>query len=93
MLYINELPIYGERATFENIEDNNIITLKINNKREYCIVIGKTNTMIKIKKLNILLEENKIIFTINDNIDETTKNYLSFSRKIFKLQNTVYNLQ
>ena len=93
MLYINELPIYGERATYENIDNNNIVAVKINNKREYCIVVDKTDTMIKIKKLNILLEENKIIFTINDNIDETTKNYLSFSRKIFKLQNTVYNLQ
>ena len=92
-MYINELPIYGERATYENIDNNNIVAVKINNKREYCIVVGKTNTMIKIKKLNILLEENKIIFTINDNINETTKNYLSFSRKIFKLQNIVYNLQ
>jgi hypothetical protein len=92
-MYIKELPIYGERATFENINNNNIVAVKINNKREYCIVVDKTNTMIKIKKLNILLEENKIIFTINDDIDETTKNYLSFSRKIFKLQNIVYNLQ
>jgi len=92
-MYIKELPIYGERATFENINNNNIVAVKINNKREYCIVVDKTNTMIKIKKLNILLEENKIIFTINDDIDETTKNYLSFSRKIFKLENIVYNLQ
>jgi hypothetical protein len=92
-MHIKEMPIYGDRATFENINNDNIITLKINNKREYCIVVGKTDTMIKIKKLNILLEENKITFIINDNIDEITKNYVSFSRKIFKLQNVVYNLQ
>ena len=47
------MPIYGDRATFENINNNDIITLKINNNRYYCIVVGKTNTMIKIKKLNI----------------------------------------
>jgi len=92
-MHIKEMPIYGDRATFENINNDDIITLKINNKREYCIVVGKTDTMIKIKKLNILLEENKITFIINDNIDEITKNYVSFSRKIFKLQNVVYNLQ
>ena len=86
------MPIYGDRATFENINNNDIITLKINNNRYYCIVVEKTNTMIKIKKLNISIEENKIIFNINDEIDETTKNYLSFSRKIYKLQNTIYDL-
>lgn len=26
-MYINELPIYGERATFENINNNNIVAV------------------------------------------------------------------
>ena len=90
MIYINELPIFGDRATFDNINNNDIITVKINNERKYCIVTGKTNTMIKIKILNILLDENKILFNINEHIDETTKNYLSFSRKIYKLHNRIY---
>ncbi len=50
MIYISELPIYNIRASFNNIDINNIVTLKINNKRKYCIVIEKTNTMIKNKK-------------------------------------------
>jgi len=91
-MYIKELPIYGDRVTFKNINNDDIVTLKINSRREYCIVVGKTNTMIKIKKLNLLLEENKIFFIINNNIDEITRNYLSFSREIFKLQNVVYKL-
>jgi hypothetical protein len=92
MKYINEMPIYNIRVTYDNINVNDIITLKIDKKQKYCMVIGKTETMIRIKNLDLEVENNKIYFTINNLINEITNNYLSFSRKIYKLENVIHEL-
>ena len=91
MKYITELPIYNIRVTYDNINNNDIVTLKIDNKRKYCLVIGKTDTMIKIKNLDIEITHNKIIFNENDLIDKIAKNYISFTREIYKLENIIHN--
>lgn len=90
MPFINELPIYNERVTYENVNNDDIITFKLNNKRCFSIVIGKTPTSIKVKNLYIFVESDKIIFEISDIIDEITKNRLSFSREIYKLANIIH---
>ena len=92
MYYINELPIYDIRVSHNNTNNNDIITLKINNKRKYCLVIGKTNTMIKVKNLQIEINNDKIVFIVDNTIDVITKNYLSYTRRIHKLSNIIYNI-
>lgn len=80
------LPIY-ERVNKDNIKIGDIITSLINKKRHYYIIINITDTMIVIKNLDVYIDDEKVIFEINDTINNITKNYLSFSRQIHKVIN------
>lgn len=89
-MYIYGLPIYNNRVTKNNVNINDVITLKINGKRCYRYIVDITDTMIKVKCLDIIVDNQKICFIVNDNIDTITNNYLSFDREIYKVSNVIY---
>jgi len=85
---INGLPLYdSERINLDNININDIITYKINGYQNYSVVIGTTPTMIKVLDLICENTNTSINFYINNKINEITKNFISPSRKIYKVIN------
>ena len=87
---INGLPEYGDRVNIFNININGIITLKVKNIPIFCKVIGTTPTMIKVIDLDIAVTNECIKFKLKNSINITTKGYLTFTRKIYKLNNVIY---
>ena len=83
------LPEFGDKITKNNIQINDIITCEVNNRQIYCKVIDVTNTMIKVNDLISEIKNNEILFYVDDKINKTHNGYLSFTRKINKINNII----
>jgi len=84
---INKSYNEGDRVSRDNINENDIIKLKCNNKQIYCRVTGTTQTMVKVEGLDIENLDECVRFTINPTINNIHKNYLGFGRNMCILTN------
>ena len=82
-------PIYGERATINNVKINDIIIYYLKKSMTFSVVIGKTPTTIKVCELNCVYNfrmRGAYFYKIDKN-DSTTYKTLNPTRKILKLTN------
>jgi hypothetical protein len=69
---------------------NDIITYQVKKRPIYSKIIDITPTMFKVINFDIDIIGKHIYFFENNNINHVTKNYLSTTRKIFKIQNIIF---
>ncbi len=84
---INGLPVYGLRAKINNVNVNDIITYKVNGIFIFSVVVGTTNTMIKVQDLICENTQNGINLHINHKQNSITKCLLKESRRMIKIKN------
>lgn len=87
---ITTLPKYGERVNEYNVEEGDIITLKVKNRPIFCKVIGFTPTMIKVVDLKCHIYDDSIQFKISNKVNDTTKGMLSKTREMYKIIDVIY---
>lgn len=81
------LPEYGERATIDNVNINDIITNKVKGIWVFSVVIGTTSSLIKVVDLFYEITIDGVNLYINNERNSTKKGTLNPSRKIFKVVN------
>ena len=81
------LPQYGERANIVNVNVNDVITYKIDEKMIFSVVIGTTPTVIQVVDLFCENTIDGVNLYINREQNSTTKCKLKPSRRIFKVTN------
>ena len=80
---------YGDRVNISNISLNDVITYKVQGYWIFSIVIGTTNTMIKVVDLFCENTNCGINLYISKKRNHTTKCLLNPKRKIFKIKNVI----
>jgi len=81
------LPKYGERASINNVNINDVITYKVKGYYIFSVVLGTTLTMIKVVDLICENTENGVNLYVNNEQNITTKHLLKPTRKIYKVVN------
>jgi len=84
---MNGLPIYGNRATIANVNIDDVITYKVKGYWIFSVVIGTTQTMIKVFDLRCEITIDGVNLYENIEKNPTTKCLLDEKRKIFKVIN------
>lgn len=85
MSYICTIDRHINTIKTKDLNINDIVTYRVKDEQIFSKIIHVTQTMYKVKNLNIDIKDNRIYFFEKEDINSVTKNYLSKTRKILKI--------